>query len=233
MAQRLVRDQETAHDHPDQQQTTHEQQAEPEQQTTLIQEPTSDQGTPRDRQVPPTPESNEEALRQHQKHLRSEFPSCDFSEVSYHTEQTAFPGSRHSSINTEPLTLDAEQIHEAKDQAVEVIQTVDPEEAFDIFTKDTLSTIMGRVSMMEYYWRHGQENDTKSEEVSTQESEGQVLANQINSLVDKAQQVVEANEHQQSKSVNKPPGVSSVSIIEDRKGPNSASSVEDVKLKAD
>lgn len=85
----------------------------PDQQTPLERQPASDQFV----RINPdqiTPAGNEAFLHQHQKQLRSEYPSSDLSEVSSHTEHAGFPGSRHSSLNTEPLTLDAEQIHDAK-----------------------------------------------------------------------------------------------------------------------
>lgn len=212
------------------QHTPHDEQNVLEQQTAVEQEPTSDQFQP----IPPdqiTQEGNEVYLRQHQRHLRSSYPSCDLSEVSYHTEHTDFPGSRHSSLNTEPLTLDAEQIHDAKDQAVDVLQKAkDTDTAFKIFTKDTLKTIIGRVSMMEYYWRHGQDLKTKCEEPATQESEVKALEDQISTLVDKAQQIVETNEQL---SERKSSGGNSSSVEENRPEESESSLEEDVKVKAD
>ncbi|CAM6092152.1 unnamed protein product [Calypogeia fissa] len=229
MDQELVREEHAPPDLLEHHETTPEQQPGPKEQTSLEFEPTSDQGTPRDLQMPPTPEGNEEALHQQQRHLRYSYPSFDLSEISYHTEQSVFPGSRHSSINTEPLTLDADQIHEAKHQAVDVVQSVEPKAAFEIFTKDTLNAIMGRVSMMEYYFRHGEDLHVNSEENCTAGTEGQVLANQINTIVERAQQAVEANEQQQSKSVNKTPGgTSALPPIEDKESPgNLAGCLED------
>lgn len=46
------------------------------------------------------------------------------------------PAERQSSINTEPLTLDGEAMHDAKEAAVNVLETFDSGEALRIFLKD-------------------------------------------------------------------------------------------------
>ncbi|BBN18442.1 hypothetical protein MPTK1_8g02530 [Marchantia polymorpha subsp. ruderalis] len=127
---------------------------------------------------------------QGQRQLRHSSGS-DMSDSSYQSYQLSegFPGTRQSSINTEPLTLDAEEIGNAKGEAKHVLENVDPEEAIDIFTKDL--QIQNGIA-------------------STEEDMAKNMANEFETLMQKASKIVEANK-KQAKATAKIPGAPSES----------------------
>ncbi|KAG6546170.1 hypothetical protein Mapa_012204 [Marchantia paleacea] len=122
---------------------------------------------------------------QGQRQLRHSSGS-DMSDSSYQSYQASegFPGTRQSSINTEPLTLDAEEIGNAKGEAKQVLENVDPEEAIDIFTKDL---------------------QVQNGVASSEEEMAKQMASQFETLMQKAAKIVEANE-KQAKATAKIPG---------------------------